>query len=167
MIVLQPPPFRIYLLRHARSGWANPGESDFSRALDDTGYAEAEVVADRAMDKGYRPDIVICSTARRCRQTADAILRAFGSTCEINYVDALYNAPPDIYVELISAQKSVNSVMIIGHNPTIEDVLSGLVGENAIAEELPSGFPTAGLAVVESAADAAVARWQLADFLRP
>lgn len=166
MIMLQPPPFRIYLLRHARAGWAKPGESDFARALDDTGYAEAEMIADRAMDKGYRPDILIASTALRCRQTADAIRRTWGDELETSYVDGLYNGAAQIYLELISAQKSASSVMLVGHNPTMEDVLSGFIGAEAFGEALPEGYPTCGLAVLDPP-DSQDGYWRLSDFLDP
>ena len=60
-------PQRIYLLRHAKSGWAEPGGRDFDRSLSDAGFAEAELLAETAADKQYRPDLVVCSTAKRCR----------------------------------------------------------------------------------------------------
>jgi phosphohistidine phosphatase len=123
MTAILPPPSRIYLLRHAEAAWAAPGQSDFDRPLNEKGYADAEIVADKAADKGYRPDLVLSSTALRCRNTADAIHRAMGSTVDIRFVDALYNASPDIYLEIIGAQGSVNSVMLVGHNPTMEQTL--------------------------------------------
>ena len=57
--------FRLYLLRHARAGWAAPGKADFDRTLDDQGYAEAEILAEEMADQGYRPQVVISSTAVR------------------------------------------------------------------------------------------------------
>ncbi len=71
-----------------------------------------------------------------------------GSTVDIRFVDALYNASPDIYLEIIGAQDPVNSVMLIGHNPTMEQTLETLIGHQALSQALPTGFPTAGLAVL-------------------
>lgn len=169
MIVLEPPPFRIYLLRHAQSGWANPGERDFDRTLNDTGYAEAETIADRAADKGYRPDILLSSTAIRCLETADAIKRAFGGELDFDDIDEMYNAQPDTYLALITGQKERNSLMLIGHNPTIEAVLEAIIGEDALHASLPSGYPTAGLAVIDPLPSNGTGktRWQLVDFLSP
>ena len=64
-----PAAFRLYLLRHARSSWAQPGQTDFERTLDDVGFGDAEIVADMAADRGFVPNRVLCSTATRCRQT--------------------------------------------------------------------------------------------------
>jgi phosphohistidine phosphatase len=84
------PVFRLYLLRHAKAAWALPGQKDFDRTLDDAGFADAEIVADIAADRGLRPDLVLCSTAVRCRQTADALRRAMTEDLDIRYIDALY-----------------------------------------------------------------------------
>lgn len=159
----------VYLLRHAHSGMANPGQRDFDRTLDDTGYAEAEIIADKASDKGYRPDVILCSTAVRCRETADAIKRSLHDDFEINFIDEMYNAGEQTYLDLISSQKDSQSVMLIGHNPTIADLLETLIGEDEFHAHLPSGFPTAGLAVLSYGGDDASSplKWQLVDFISP
>lgn len=167
MIIIDPPPFRIYLLRHANSGWAKPGERDFDRQLDDQGYAEAEIVAEKAADKNYRPDIVISSTAVRCRQTAEAIRRALGESTEMIFVDELYNAPLGTYVALLSAQQENRSVMLIGHNPTIEETFEALIGAERMISAIPGGYPTAGLAVIDhqGAGSGTGTAWSLTDFV--
>jgi phosphohistidine phosphatase len=164
------PPSRIYLLRHAKSGWAEPGQPDFDRTLDAQGYAEAEIVADKAADRGYRPDLVISSTAMRCRQTAAAIRRAISETIEPVFVDELYNGSLGTYSEILSAQRDAPSVMLIGHNPTLQELLRDLVGVEAMAAAIPSGFPTAGLAVLDyrgsAEGSASGSAWALTDFLQ-
>ncbi len=167
MTSISPPPFRIYLLRHARAASARPGERDFDRALDDSGYAEAEIVADKAADRGYVPDLVISSTAVRCRQTSEAIRRAIGPSVEFRFVDELYNASSSTYLDIIASQVTDNSVMLVGHNPVMEQTLATLIGDEAMAFRLPHGFPTAGLAVIDADRDAVSARagWTLSDFL--
>ena len=161
MVSISPPPSRIYLLRHAEAQQAAPGQKDFDRPLSDNGYAAAEIVADEAADKGYKPDLVISSTAMRCRQTADAMRRAVTPSTEFRFVDALYNGTPDIYLSLISAQTDQDSVMLVAHNPVIELTLAALIGREAMAGALPRGFPTAGLAVVDSTPSG----WVLTDFI--
>lgn len=155
-------PQRIYLLRHAKSGWAEPGGRDFDRSLSDAGFAEAELLADTAADKGYRPDLVVCSTARRCRQTADAINRVFSGLVEFRYVDALYNAPAEVYLELSHSVRGVEALMLVGHNPAIEEVFARLCGNDVMARTVPEGYPTSGLAVIDALGDDAYA---LRDFL--
>ncbi|MDE1992905.1 MAG: histidine phosphatase family protein [Rhizobiaceae bacterium] len=161
MPTVSPPPSRIYLLRHAEAAPAVPGQKDFDRPLNDNGYAAAEIVADEAADKNYVPDVVVASTALRCRQTADAIRRSLSPSTEFRFVDALYNATPATYLELISAQANVDSVMLVGHNPNIQLALEALIGHEAFAAALPNGFPTAGLAIV----DWTPAGWVLIDFV--
>jgi phosphohistidine phosphatase len=171
MAILNPPPFQIFLLRHAKSGWAEPGQHDFDRTLDAEGYAEAEIVADKAADRGYRPDLVLSSTAMRCRQTADAVRRAISETIEPLFIDELYNGSLGIYSEVLSAQHSSSSVMLIGHNPTIQELLGELVGPEEMAAAIPAGYPTAGLAVLEYAGRPEDLQsgpgWVLTDFITP
>lgn len=114
--------FRLFLLRHARSGWALPGQRDFDRALDDIGYAEAELIAQAAADHGIRPDLILCSTAARCRQTAEPLYRALGEDIDVRYVDPLYTGPTSVYMDLMEAHANRPSLMIIGHNPMIEEL---------------------------------------------
>ncbi|KAA6489774.1 histidine phosphatase family protein [Agrobacterium rhizogenes] len=161
MTSISPPPSRIYLLRHAQAQHAAPGKRDFDRPLSDNGYAAAEIVADKAADKDYKPDLVISSTALRCRQTADAVRRAMTPPPELRFVDALYNATLDVYLEIISSQTTEDSVMLVGHNPVIEQTLEALIGHDALVTALPGGFPTAGLAVI----DATSSGWILTEFI--
>ncbi len=161
MTSISPPPSRIYLLRHAKAQHAAPGQRDFDRPLSDDGYADAEIVADKAADKDYKPDLVISSTALRCRQTADAIRRAMTPPPEFRFVDSLYNATLDTYLEIISSQVTEDSVMLVGHNPIIEQTLEALIGHDALVAALPGGFPTAGLAVI----DATSSGWVLKEFI--
>lgn len=155
-------PQRIYLLRHAKSGWAEPGGHDFDRSLSDAGFAEAELLAETAADKQYRPDLVVCSTAKRCRQTADAINRVFSGLVEFRYVDALYNAPAEAYLEIAASTQGVEALMLVGHNPAIEEVFARLCGNDVMARTVPEGYPTSGLAVIDALGDEA---YRLRDFL--
>lgn len=161
MTNISPPPSRIYLLRHAEARHATPGQRDFDRPLSDDGYAAAEIVADKAADKVYRPDLIISSTALRCRQTADAIRRVVSPSTEFRFVDVLYNGTLEIYLSLIASQTDQESVMLVAHNPIIEQTLESLIGHEALVSALPRGFPTAGLAVVDSTSTG----WALTDFV--
>jgi phosphohistidine phosphatase len=167
MTTITPPPSRIYLLRHAKSGWAEPGQHDFDRPLDNQGFAQAEIVADKAADRNYRPDILLSSTATRCRQTAEAIRRAISEEIEPVFIDELYNGPLGTYLAILGGQRDSNSVMLVGHNPTMEEVLEGLIGADQMVAAIPGGYPPAGLAVLDyrgfvAGSDGA---WTLTDFL--
>jgi len=146
---LGTPAFRLYILRHARAAWAQPGQSDFDRALDDEGFAEAEVIAEEAADQGYKPGLIISSTAVRCRQTAEPFHRTVSEELSIDYVDSLYSGTVDTYAELAFAERQETSVMIVGHNPMIEELFHRLVGKEIAETAAPFGYPTAGLAVLD------------------
>ena len=167
MIFISPPPFRIYLLRHAEAAFAGRGGRDFDRPLSDAGRVQADIASRAAAEKGYEPALVIASTALRCRQTAEAVKRVVGPAVEFRYADALYNAGANAYLDIIAGQVSEPSVMLVGHNPTIELTLAALIGADAMAEALGDGYPTAGLAVIDAVEPGAAAPtgWILSDFL--
>ncbi|MDZ7925715.1 MAG: histidine phosphatase family protein [Agrobacterium sp.] len=157
-------------MRHAKAAWAAPGERDFDRGLNEAGFAEAEIIADLATDRGYRPEMLLSSTATRCRQTTQAWQRAFNDGIDIVYIDGMYNAgSSETYLSLIEAQTDAGSVMLVGHNPTMEATLEAMIGEDLLHAALPSGFPTSGLAVLDrdDSAGNSKNRWRLVDFLSP
>lgn len=161
-------PFRLFLLRHARSGWALPGQRDFDRALDDVGYAEADLIAEMAADRGIRPSLILCSTAVRCRQTAEPLFRAIGEDLDIRYVDELYTGPANVYTDIIDANRHLNSLMIVGHNPMIDDLFHRLAGNDVAADAVPQGYPPAGLAILDvQPGSAGVATATLVSLLLP
>lgn len=144
------PVFRLYLLRHAKAGWALPGQKDFDRTLDDTGFADAEIVADMAADQGLRPDLVLCSSAVRCRQTADALRRAMTEDLEIRYIDGLYVGGENVYRDIIGSQDpTLSALMVVGHNPVIEDILREILGEDTAGDVIPAGYPPGALAAID------------------
>ncbi len=163
MTSMEQWPSRIYLLRHAKAANAQSGQRDFDRELDDRGYGEAEFVSEKAVDSGYRPDLIISSTATRCQQTAQAMHRAMGGECEIQAVDEIYNGTAETYLALLAGQRETASVLLVGHNPTIEEVLENLIGRERLRSAIPTGYPTAGFAVLDNKADG----WALRDFIRP
>lgn len=146
------PALRLLLLRHARSGWALPGQRDFDRALDDAGHAEARRIARAAVDRGIQPDLILCSTAVRCRQTAEPLRRAFGEDIDIRYLDQLYTDPTKTYRDLVETHAGHASLMLVGHNPMIEELFRQILGEELAGAVLGHGYPPAGLAVIDFSA---------------
>lgn len=166
--MIEPEPFRIYLMRHAHAASTSQGGRDFDREIDDTGYAQAEMIADKAADLRYIPDCIISSTASRCRQTAEIVRRTLGETLEVQFIDELYNGTPEIYATVIAGQKPARSVMLIGHNPSIDQLLEGLIGSEARRSALPGGFPTAAIAVLDYVKEPILAStWTLTDLIKP
>jgi phosphohistidine phosphatase len=168
-MMIEPHPLRIYLMRHAQAASSATSGRDFDRTLSDQGYAEAELVADKAADLGYAPDCLISSTAARCRQTVEIVRKSVRESLDIEFVDALYNGTPEIYATIIAGQSDNGSVMLVGHNPSIDQILEGLIGSEARRAALPGGYPTAGIAVLDYAPERSESSfgWVLHDFVKP
>lgn len=140
---------RLYLLRHARAKWAAPGGRDYDRALEPSGKADAEAIATSMLLAGYLPDKVLCSGAARARQTWQAVSRHL-DIVDITYDDALYNSDAAGYLELIRQHGGAGSLLVIGHNPMMEDLTVALSrsGEANALAAVAHGFPTCALAVI-------------------
>lgn len=142
----------LFLLRHAKAGWTEPGRKDFHRRLDRVGREEAHIVSD-AMETRYdRPHAVTCSTAHRARETWSIFADAYSCKPESAEFSAyLYGGDARAYVSAIEEQPpGTRSLLLVGHNPMIDDVAHLLISDgdgNALAA-LKSGFPTCGLAVL-------------------
>jgi len=139
---------RLYLLRHARAGWAMPGVRDFDRALDEVGVADAHTTGIAMAGAGYVPDLTLCSNARRARETLEGIA-GHTDIGRVLFFDQLYTEDATGYLALIRDHGGFGSLLVIGHNPMMEDLAMAIAGdgEPEAREALASGFPTCGLAV--------------------
>jgi phosphohistidine phosphatase len=137
----------LLLLRHAKSSWAEPGMPDFDRPLNDRGKRDAPSVGQILLQRGLQPDLVLSSTAKRARKTAQKALNANGLDVEIQLVDEFYLAPPDAYIaKLQTLSDNVQRVLVVGHNPGLEDLLESLTGRQI-------HMPTAALAQLKLPVD--------------
>lgn len=162
---------KLYLLRHAKAGWALPGTRDFDRALDPTGVTDAEMIGTAMRAHGYVPDLTLCSGALRARETLGGIA-SHTDTGRVLYFDKLYSEDAAGYLEIIREHGGYGSLLVIGHNPMMEDLVMAISGdgEAGARETLEHGFPTSGLAVVRfdaSLKNAAPGKGYLEDFLTP
>lgn len=139
---------RLLLLRHAKAVPGEHGQADRDRALAARGHRDSALMAPLVADAA--PDLVLCSPARRTRETL-AGLGLFDSAAEnVRYVDALYHAPGD-YIPIIAAEGgNADCVLVVGHNPTIHATALGLAdtGDPQQLDALAGKFPTAALAVL-------------------
>jgi phosphohistidine phosphatase len=162
---------RLYLLRHAKAGWALPGVRDFDRPLDASGLADAETMGAAMRIRNYVPDLTLCSNARRARQTLEA-LAGHTDTGRVLFFDTLYSEDAAGYLRLIQENGGAGSLLVIGHNPMTEDLAMAVSGDGDEPARgmLTHGFPTSGLAVVRfdgNLADAAQGTGYLEAFLTP
>lgn len=124
-----------------------PGQRDFDRALDLRGQTEAAGIAAIMAVNGFVPAIVLCSQAVRCVETLKAVETQIDHALSVRYCLDLYAGSHEDYVDLIASADGANSVLVIGHNPMMEDTAHALCCRaNA---RLSRGFPTGGLAVID------------------
>jgi phosphohistidine phosphatase len=138
------PLMQLELLRHAKSSWADPDLADHDRPLNARGLAAAALVGRHLHEQTPPPDLVLCSSATRTRQTLE--LLELGAEAEVRFEDELYGAWA---AELLSRLKAVPAtfatVLLIGHNPGIED-LTRMLDRDGLSSV--QKFPTAALAVL-------------------
>ncbi|PWJ85945.1 phosphohistidine phosphatase [Pseudaminobacter salicylatoxidans] len=140
---------RLFLLRHAKAAWASPGMRDFDRPLDASGLVDAEATGIAMRAQGYVPELTLCSNAVRARQTLEGIA-SNADTGRVLFFDDLYREDATGYLSIIRKSGNVGSLLVIGHNPMLEDLAMALApsGEHCAQTALHAGFPTSGLAVL-------------------
>jgi phosphohistidine phosphatase len=138
----------LYLLRHAKSSWDDPGRPDRERPLAPRGMRDAKRVAKHLGRLGVAPELVLCSPAARTRETLERVLPALAGV-DVQVDDELYGAPSEALLERLRAvPDEVGSVMLIGHNPGLQDLALTLASDNALRERVAAKFPTAALATL-------------------
>ncbi|HEY5835250.1 SixA phosphatase family protein [Streptomyces sp.] len=142
-------PRTIVLLRHAKADW--PQVPDHERPLADRGRKDAPAVGRRFTDDGISPDLALCSTAARTRETWKLVAHEMPQRPRTVYEERLYEAGlGDLIALLAETPDEIDSLLVIGHNPgmhALADALAGSADKEALAR-MSRGFPTAAFAVV-------------------
>lgn len=132
----------LLILRHAKSSWSNMRLSDHDRPLNDRGRRDAPRMGQLLRDEDLIPDLIITSSAERALTTAELVALNCGYEEALLVTRHLYHAGPEEYVEVLREQGGeAHTVMVVGHNPGMEDLLDYLTGED-------ERMPTAALAQV-------------------
>ncbi len=120
----------LLLMRHAKSSWNDPSMTDHERPLNDRGVHDAPRMGERIADRGPVPDLVLCSTARRAVETADAVLAAIEFEGRLEHFDDLYHASPAAITEVVrESGGEAGCLLVVCHNPGIEEMVERLGGE--------------------------------------
>ena len=143
---------KLFLLRHAEAASAS-ADGDKTRPLSDKGLSDAKALGAVMNRRAYTPDIALCSSALRTRQTLEAVLESFGeSDIHTEYLESLYNAPPEnIFRAVRDTDDRFESILVIAHNPGIHQLSASLVsdGPQSLLARMMSGMPPARLNVFE------------------
>ena len=138
----------VWLLRHAKSSWDDGALADHDRPLAPRGRKAAKRIRRWAAEHGVRPQLVLCSTAVRARDTLERVLPGLGDP-EVELEGGVYHASAGALMErLRRLPPDADSVMLVGHNPGLEDLASML------APPGPDALPTGALAELRLEIDA-------------
>lgn len=120
----------LLVLRHAKSSWSDSALDDHERPLNKRGRRDAPRMGKLVREHGLTPDAIISSDAVRARLTAEAVAEAAGYAADIRFEDALYAASAaDIRAVLRTVTKTATTVMVVGHNPGLEELIAQLTRE--------------------------------------
>lgn len=139
----------LYIVRHAKSSWEEPGLPDHDRPLIAAGIKKTKLIIDFLQKKHVMPDLMISSSATRAKETAFIIAEGLGYPQEQIIIDQkIYHASTDsIFSELYALPDNVSSVMIFGHNPTLTYFVNQFLSPTII------NLPTSGVVAIEFATD--------------
>ncbi len=139
---------RLYLLRHAKSSWKDERLADHDRPLAGRGRRAAKAIGRHLREQGVDPELVLCSSARRARETLEGVEASLGRGA-IRIEPGLYGASPAELLALINGiVASIRSVMVIGHNPSLEQLALLLARRGSTVQELEAKFPTGALSTL-------------------
>ena len=145
---------RLFLLRHAKSDWGEPGLADRDRPLSARGRKGAPLVAAFMAENDLRPALVLVSPALRARQTLEYFSDAV-SGARIEVEPDIYEAGVDDLLALLRrAPAEMGSILLVGHNPTMQDLVSTLAAGGPGLDSARAKLPTASLAVLDAEVDA-------------
>ena len=138
----------LLVLRHGKSSWADPSLADHDRPLKGRGKRAAKNVGRLLRERDLLPDLIVTSTARRARSTANRAAKAAGYDGEVVETEELYFSSVGKQLAAVArcARPGDRRVLIVGHNPTFEELVETLADEEVVLK-------TADLAVVELAVD--------------
>jgi phosphohistidine phosphatase len=164
----------LYLLRHTKSSWDDPSIDDFERPLNKRGRKAATLLAEYCLAHTIRPAVVLCSPAKRTRQTLETLQPALGDV-PATFDRRLYEATRQTLQALIGElPRSCRSALLVGHNPGMQRLALHLVRadpDNPSLRLLSDKFPTGGLLTLSAETDvwsqSAVGNWTLDSFVRP
>ena len=148
----------LVLMRHAKSAWDDPELPDHDRPLAPRGRKTAPRMGAWLQSAGYAPELVLCSAAKRARDTLTLVLPFLPKGVKIDHVPELYGAVPQEILNIVArAPQSAATLLVIGHNPGLGSFASWLAGSGdaGLREKMDKKFPTGAIAVLRFDVD----RW--------
>ena len=143
---------RLILMRHGKAERHAQSGGDFERALAASGRADASLMGKVLADLAYEPDLLLVSSARRTRETAEQVAAHFPKA-RVEHLRDLYHADPEEILQAVEdAVDTAGTVMVVGHNPGMHELALRLClgGEASPIQtnKLRSRFPTSTVVVL-------------------
>lgn len=158
---------RLIVMRHAKSSWKSPANTDHERPLNGRGRRDAPRVAARLTELGWVPQVVLSSDSQRTRDTAALLAHEWPDETRFQFSNSLYHAGIDELVDEVSAvPDDIDCLLVLGHNPGWEGALIWLTGEDV-------RLTTANAALLKGSGkswpEALAERdgWKIRDIIRP
>lgn len=143
---------KLTLLRHAKSGWDDPVARDYDRPLNDKGKRAAKTMGERARADGLEVDRLIASPALRVQQTLASFFEGLGREIAPEWDRRIYLASSATLLDILhETDAGVDHLMLVGHNPGLEDLILDLVaddGQSPLRDIVEVKYPTASLALM-------------------
>ncbi|MCC5885812.1 MAG: histidine phosphatase family protein [Gammaproteobacteria bacterium] len=141
----------LLVIRHAKSSWDRPGDADFDRRLNQRGVADGSTMAKVFAEVLPRPDRVLCSPARRTRDTLAFLIPDLVDPRVVEYDDSLYLADAATWLAwILAAPSQCKVLMLVGHNPGLTDLVNRLKPDG---EPELDNLPTLGAAHFHNSTD--------------
>ncbi|SHO50534.1 SixA phosphatase family protein [Desulfopila aestuarii] len=131
----------LYLIRHAKSSWDNPGLTDAERPLNKRGKRDAPFMGKLLKEQGIMPDLICASPAKRAKQTAKIIAESIGfPTQDIRLLDDIYTSDLNLLLQVVQQiEDTVANLFLVGHNYVLTDLAESLTSE------VLGNIPTCGI----------------------
>ena len=140
---------RLFLTRHAKSSWDHPDLRDIDRPLNKRGLRDAPMMGQELEKRGLIPEAILISPSRRTRATAGLLATEFSfAEDQIEIIDSFYGASEsEVIHRTRKLPDSLNSAMLIGHNPTWTALINRLSSGHLV------NLPTCGIAIIDFECD--------------
>jgi phosphohistidine phosphatase len=139
---------RLFLLRHVKSSWDDAMLDDHERPLAPKGRRIAEQLCRYLLDQEISPALVLCSSALRTRQTLAELMPAIRAEATLRIERGLYGADAEALLRRIrEVPEAAPTIMVIGHNPGMQDLAGRLAAGGAKASEIEESYPAGALAI--------------------
>ena len=156
---------RLYIARHASSDWGQEGYSDFDRPLNNKGLSDAEAMAKYLSSLEIKVDSIVSSSAKRALTTAKFYADNILTKSDLVEMDVIYEAEERDILQIINQiSNDVDSLMLVGHNPTFSLLVNLLTGQPV---DMSAGNIAELRIDLESWADVAMNSAQLVQMLSP